>query len=166
MDRMWLNYPAIKLMFCVVGLAVGSAGVRAEESRRTIGDWQVACQNGECRAGQRLANPKEPGSYYGCEIKYVGKDKRLAMNLSFPLGIYLPRGIGVKVGAETRDVPMTVCLPGGCQALVMINESLFAAMKREKSFGVRFYTSANRPNEVTFSLDGFDAAQAALRGSR
>jgi invasion protein IalB len=166
MNRLRTNYRAIRLMFCVVGLTVGSAAVRAEELRRTVGDWQVVCQNGECRAGQRLANPKQPDINYGCELERVGKDNRLAMNLSFPLGIYLPRGIGVKAGAETRDVPMTVCLPGGCQALVMIDEPLLAAMKREKSFEVRFYTSANRPNEVTFSLDGFDAAQAALRESR
>ena len=137
----------------------------AQQMQRSTGDWDVVCSDGKCRAGQLLANPKQPGIAYGSTFELVGKEKQLALQLTFPLGIYLPRGIGLRAGAEKRDVPVTVCLPSGCRALLMLDDKLTAALLKEQSYSVRFYTTEAAPGEVTFSLKGFpEARQAVLSG--
>jgi invasion protein IalB len=144
----------------VIAFLVGTAAAQTDSTAR--GAWQIKCRDNGCVAKQVLANPNKPGILYSSEIAMVDDGQRIAMTLSFPLGIYLPRGIGVKVGDETRDIPMTVCLPAGCQALVVVDDALSAALSAEDSFAVRFYTTSEKPAEVVFSLNGFDAAIESL----
>jgi invasion protein IalB len=72
----------------------------------------------------------------------------------------------VEVGALRRDIPVSVCLPRGCQAILPLDEGLVAALGAGSVYRVRFYTAESTPNEIEFSLQGFDEAYQALSERR
>jgi len=127
-------------------------------------DWQLLCaaDEGDCVLFQALNNPDKPGVIYAVNISMVSDKATPVMQLSFPLGIYLARDIGVSVQALQKDIPMTVCLPSGCKAILPIDDELLRALKLGRSIAVRFYTTSEKPNEIRFSLDDFTAGYEAL----
>lgn len=148
--EMWCGLPL------VLTIMVLATPAMAQDVSKVIGDWQLHCDAGDCRVRQGLASPERPGIVYSSEVKFPADQDQAILTLSFPLGIYLPSGVGLRAGDETYDIPVTVCLPIGCQAIVVLDEALEAAMKEGDSYNVRFYTTKETPNEVRFSLNGFD----------
>lgn len=157
---------AVKKMWLLLAAMIVCLPAVAEEAPKIFGAWQLYCENGQCRIRQGLANPERPGIVYGSEVQYMRGKEGAYLTLSFPLGIYLPPGIGLKVGDLTRDAPMTVCLPIGCQAIIEIDDELASGLQSAKDYQVRFYTTKGSPNEVTYSLTGFVQAHRELAGMR
>jgi invasion protein IalB len=135
-----------------------------QDVTQIMGDWQLHCEAGDCRIRQGLANPDQSGVVYSSDVQFLADKDKVVLSLSFPLGLYLPPGVGLRVGDETRDVPMTVCLPTGCLAIVELDVVLLNALRSEENYIVRFYTASETPNEIKFSLDGFNDAYKDLAG--
>ena len=136
--------------------------VYAEDVDERIGDWQLLCLDSGCRIRQGLSNPQRPDIKFGSEINILESTGQTMLTLSFPLGIYLPSGVGLKVGETTRNIPVVVCLPTGCQAIVIIGSELRAALAESDSYTVRYYATKERPVEIEFSLDGYANAYQQL----
>lgn len=151
----------------VIALLAGlSVAAGAEDSKRTIGDWQLVCEEAACRMRQGLSNPEQPGVVFGSEIHFEAGGSQPVLNLSFPLGIYLPRGIGLQAGDQRRDAPVSVCLPDGCKAIVLIDAELQNAFSREKAYSVRVYIGEEQPVELEFSLAGYRIAYKDMAAAR
>ena len=145
------------------GLALPAA---AEDVKKTLGDWQLVCEDDSCRIRQGLANPEQPGVVYGSELQFAADGSQLVLTLSFPLGIYLPPGIGLSAGEQKREAPVAVCLPEGCKAIILVDDELSVALNGEESYSVRVYITEERPAEVEFSLTGYRFAYDELVRSR
>lgn len=163
-----MNHKNITRRSACTGFLIGgfllafSSIALAQDLARTYGNWKYSCKQGECVIKQGLKDNARPEIIYGSQFQLMREGNNTSMTLLFPLGIYLPPGVGLKVGNEARDVPMAVCLPRGCEALIVPDPALLDALRNEKSFKVRFYTFTNTPAEIEFSLDGFTEAYEAM----
>jgi len=144
-------------------MLVSTAGAWGQNTPKLYGDWTVLCENDVCRAEQHLAAPSNPRIRYSSEVKFVRESGNPVMKLSFPLGVYLARGIGFKAGDQQRDVPFSVCLPVGCHAVVVLTEELLSAMRDQDSYSIRLYVTSAKPAEINYSLDGFAEALEQIR---
>ena len=136
------------------------AGV-AQAKEEVIGDWRLVCDEG-CVLAQGLANPDKPGVVYALQVTKVDGGKQALLQLNFPLGVYLPPGLGFSVANIKRELPMTVCLPVGCRAILGADKELLAALQSADKAMVRFYLSEKNPMEIAFSLKGFSEAYKKL----
>jgi invasion protein IalB len=57
-----------------------------------------------------------------------------------------------------KSIPVTTCVPSGCNALLIMNSELQKEMLDAPVFKIRFFSSNSRENEVIYSLKGFDEA--------
>ncbi len=125
-------------------------------------DWLLKCDK-RCAIQQGLQNPEKPAIQYGIQI--VKNQDQYVAAFNFPLGVYLPRGVGIEAGDQKGEFPFVVCLPGGCQGMLILNDELINAFKMKKDLKVRFYITGDKPNEIRFSLKGFTSALEALDNS-
>jgi invasion protein IalB len=141
-------------------IAVGSSATIAAED---FNDWRYTCEtpDSSCMIGQGLTY-EESGLTYSIQILHPESAGMGVIRLNFPLGIYLPRDVGLAVGKETREVPMLVCLPAGCHAIITIDEELRRSLLAEKDIRLRFYVTSEEPREIKYSLAGFEGAYNRL----
>lgn len=126
-----------------------------------LGDWQLTCEK-KCVLAQGLENPNNPNMLYGIQISKIESSVLPVIQFNFPLGIYLPTGVGIIVGDYKQALPMTVCLPSGCRAITTLNEKLLAAISKNEKINIRFYVSEKKPNEISFSTKGFELGYRKL----
>ena len=144
-------------------LALLAVAFAAQAQQRSFGDWRYDCPQGQsCRIYQSLAEQAEDRAFLTMEV--VRRDQGGAFaSITLPLGIYLPPGVGLRVDQGlTRELPVTVCLPGGCRVVFALDDELLAAMKRGNRLRLRFYQGSDDPMEVALSLRGFTAGHEAL----
>ena len=144
-------------------LAVLAAVAVAQAQQRDYGDWRHDCPQGQaCRIYQALAEQGAERAFLTMEVVRREQGGTYA-SITLPLGIYLPPGIALKVDQGLgRELPVTVCLPGGCKILLTLDDELLQAMKRGQRLRLRFYQASDDPVEVALSLRGFTAGHAAL----
>ena len=135
-----------------LGLLLSAVVAQAKEE--AIGDWRLVCDQA-CVLAQGLANPDKPGVVYALQVSKIESGKQTLLQLNFPLGVYLPPGLGFSVANIKRELPMTVCLPVGCRAILGLDSELLTALKSADKAFVRFYLSEKNPVEIAFSLKGF-----------
>ena len=131
-----------------------------------FGDWTYECGNGGCSIRQGLSNPENPTVVYGIVVSKVQNNPSPIMRLNFPLGVYLPSGIGLAVGDMKLDIPMTVCLPEGCSAIAVVTDELRSRLASEDAIKVRFYLADSNPREISYPLFGFIPAYTELTGNK
>ena len=88
--------------------------------------------------------------------------KAILVQLNFPLGIYLQKPIGLAIGPYRTEVPMTVCLPGGCKAVFEMSDEMRAAILNQLVMHVGFFATDEKPNKITFLLNGLAAGLTEL----
>lgn len=135
----------------------------AQAQQRDYGDWRYDCPQGQaCRIYQSLAEQGAERAFLTMEVVRREQGGTYG-SITLPLGIYLPPGVALRVDQGlTRELPVTVCLPGGCKVLLALDDKLLDAMKRGNRLRLRFYQASEDPVEVGLSLRGFTAGHAAL----
>ncbi|MDZ7752609.1 MAG: invasion associated locus B family protein [Gammaproteobacteria bacterium] len=156
-----MNSALPRLAGTLVATLLAVAMAHAQE--RNYGDWRYDCPQGQnCRIYQSLAERGAERAFVTMEVVRRNQGGAYA-SITLPLGIYLPTGIAVRVDQGlTRELPVTVCLPGGCKVLLPLDDELLDAMERGERLRLRFYQASDDPLEVTLSLRGFTAGHAAL----
>lgn len=147
------------LLFSASAHAQTTAQATQEETEAVslsqYGDWTYGCSGNECSMHQQLGNPEQPDIRYGISISRVKSNPNPVMRLTFPLGIYLPSGIGVEASDLKLDAPISVCLPAGCNAIFVIDEKFRTALIGTARINVRFYVADSNTREISFSQNGF-----------
>lgn len=141
-----------------VGLLT-SAAVHANE--QTFGDWKMQCQP-HCVLTQNLTDTKTPSLRFAVQMAKIAESKSIVVQLNFPLGVYLQRPVGVAIGDYRTEVPMTVCLPSGCKAVFEMSAEMRKALLSQSIMNVGFYATEERPNKLTFLLNGIVEGLAEL----
>lgn len=118
------------------------------------GSWQRSCKEGACILSQGLTNPDKPGIIYSTQFQRINDGKQLVMQLNLPLGIYLPPGLGLEIGSVRKDLPVAVCIPNGCKALLPVDGPLEQQLRSADSLKLRFHVNESTSNELVFPLTG------------
>ncbi len=153
----------MRKLLALVFTGILAASAWSENSGQTYQDWQVICTSGHCKARQTLVSADEKKLAYSSEIANVKASAHPILSVQLPLGVYLPRGLGVSIGERNLEAPFTVCLPQACQALVQLDAALLESLLQEDAFSVRFYTTESAPHSVDFSTAGLASALASMR---
>jgi invasion protein IalB len=125
-------------------------------TRLQSGDWSILCSK-VCKATQLLLS-EDKTLKYSATLSLTDDKTLLQMKLVFPLGIYLPANTALMVNDIEKSIPVTTCVPSGCNALLIMNSELQKEMLDAPVFKIRFFSSNSRENEVIYSLKGFDEA--------
>ncbi len=141
---------------------VASTQVMANDT--TFGDWKMACQP-NCVLTQGLADTANPNIKFAVQMAKVVETKALIVQLNFPLGIYLQQPIGITIDDYHTKVPMTVCLPSGCNAVFELPKAMRQALMKGSMLHVTFYASETKPNKISFLLNGIVAGITALEAA-
>lgn len=147
-----------------------SDAIRAEPKvGDRIGDWVFSCRalsatRTVCALNQTIVESKSKKAVLQLALRKLGKERRLALVVNVPLGVYLATGIGGKVDeGEQFSLVWQSCNSQGCQAALGIDDMLKQAMKAGSKLFIGFKP---RPDAETFtvsaSLKGVTAGLTAL----
>ncbi len=164
------------LLLCAVACAAFVLRVEVARAQPQDGqefqDWTARCE----------ADPQNPAvtRCYIVQAVVVGEHRQRIMLMAvayppgqpsplvtaiLPLGTDLRPGIEVAIDdGEPKRYPFSVCLPDGCQAHILLDETLMAAFKKGVGGSVVFRRPPERrPIKVPFSLKGFTAAVNSIK---
>ena len=83
--------------------------------------------------------------------------------LTVPLGVSVEPGVRVLIGGATWSVPIKVCFPDGCQAVLPLDDEQQKLLAGTPKAEARYFAQGtNEPLAIPISLDGLAAAIDAL----
>ena len=131
--------------------------------RGEYGDWQMSCDTPpgasfeQCAIIQNVMAEDEPNVGLSVIVLRTADREARLLRVLAPLGVLLPNGLGLNVdGQDMGRVAFVRCLPNGCIAEVILDDSLIQTLSDgEEAIFVVFKT----PEEgigIPVSLNGFD----------
>ncbi len=167
--------PILLALMALIGL--GASGLYAQESkpqdgtvRAQHGDWQVICKpppqgakNEICALVQAVT--AEDRDNVGLTV-YFQKFSNGAkvLRIFAPLGILLPRGIGLKIdNQDIGNAPFMRCHSFACYAQVTVDEKLIERMSKGQMAVFIIFQTEEAGIGIPVSLAGFSAALNELK---
>ena len=116
-------------------------GAHAQGTVRSVhGDWQIRCdtppgaQAEQCVLIQSVTAEDRPNIGLTVIILRTADKKSRIMRVIAPPGVLLPSGLGLKVdNAELGRAGFVRCVPNGCVAEVVMDDSLLGKLKTGQS---------------------------------
>ena len=143
---------------CLVPVAALAQGT----VKSVHGDWQVRCdtppgaQTEQCALIQSVTAEDRPNVGLTIIILKTADQKGRLMRVLAPLGVLLPSGLGLKVdGADIGRVGFVRCLPNGCVADVVMDETLTNKLKSGKDAVFIIFQTPEEGIGFPMSLAGF-----------
>lgn len=136
---------------------------------RLIKDWRLICFEFEektvCSVVQNLITEIEDKkeSVMTASIGYAEDVSKYRMNLTVPLGVYIPLGINFKVNDTVIDIPYVRCQKNGCSTEFELEQAFIDILKSNKEALITFYITNKDRVEIPFSLNGIDIALEAAK---
>ncbi len=157
--------------FAVAGAAVtapatppGDGTVKAQH-----GDWQIVCKapppgakNEVCALVQAVT--AEDRNNVGLTVYFQKfSDGTRVLRVFAPLGVLLPRGIGLKIDdQDVGNAPFLRCHSFACYAQVVVEEKLIEQLKTGKTAIFIIFQTEEAGIGIPISLAGFGEALAGL----
>nr|WP_314262303.1 invasion associated locus B family protein [uncultured Devosia sp.] len=165
----------VKRRLAGLGLAIiaatGIAGAAQAQGvvRGEYGDWQMSCDTPpgasteQCAIIQNVTAEDQPNVGLSVIVLRTADREARLLRVLAPLGVLLPNGLGLNVdGEDMGRVAFVRCLPNGCVAEVVLDDSLIDTLSQgENAIFVVFKT----PEEgigIPVSLNGFEEGFAQL----
>ena len=187
-----LRFPILPVLLrlfalCIlfIGADVSGGGARAQGNLKgKFGDWQLRCDTlpakGEDKPGeqcillQSLVDDQSVVEGQKVEINLVvvvlkasdpksGGAKKPVLRVIAPLGILLPRGLGLKVDdAVIGATGFVRCLPNGCVAEVELDDALLDKLRKGKEAMFVIFLPPDEGRGLPLQLEGFEKGFGAL----
>jgi invasion protein IalB len=130
--------------------------------RSTHGDWQIRCdtpagaQAEQCVLMQFVtAEDRDNVGLTVIVLKTADKKARI-MRVLAPLGVLLPSGLGLSIdGAEQGRAGFVRCLPNGCVAEVILEDTLLNKLKSGTTATFIIFQTPEEGIGIPISLAGF-----------
>jgi invasion protein IalB len=154
----------------------GARGAARQQQRRgqlqnvetqQFEDWRVQCgtvpNSGQerCQMSQEVTRSDSDEAVMRMAVGFTPRNDQPAAIFQLPLGIVLPKGIGLRVDkGEPVRFPVQICVQQGCRADLPLKDALLSQLKG----GRTAYVIARTPRaesgtvELPISLMGFTAA--------
>ncbi len=137
-------------------------------AQETEPGWAVNCTSTvtdkglECVLSQMIVT-QEGNVLANVTVRVPADKQNLEAIVRLPLGVFLPAGATLKVD---DNVPLQLnfraCQRNGCYARGPVSAEMLAGLQKSKQLAVSFKNIAEKPIEVSFSLDGFAEAYAKI----
>ena len=172
---------AVPLFLSALALAAGAASAFAGDAntppsepgdgtvKAQHGDWQVVCKappagakNEVCALVQAVT--AEDRNNVGLTVYFQKfSDGTRVLRVFAPLGVLLPRGIGLKIDdKDVGNAPFLRCHSFACYAQVVVEEKLIEQLKTGKTAVFIVFQTEEAGIGIPISLAGFPEALAEL----
>ncbi|WP_026261731.1 invasion associated locus B family protein [Kiloniella laminariae] len=134
------------------------------------GDWAALCKATDaksCYIVQRilLGESDKPVLELAVGRPANSTTEISTMILTLPLGIRLPEGFGLEVGASLkRKYPFERCIKSGCQTEIQLDTELVQNLQGQNEGRVVFLDATKKTIAIPFSLKGFTKAYSKVLG--
>ncbi len=157
-----MHFSRLAILVSVLFLAF-SFPARAQGVVKSVhGDWQIRCdtppgaKNEQCALIQSVTADDRPNVGLTIIILKTADQKGRLMRVLAPLGVLLPKGLGLKVdGTDIGRVGFVRCLPNGCVADVEMDEKLAGQLKGGKDAVFIIFQTPEEGIGIPVSLNGF-----------
>ncbi|MDJ0512229.1 MAG: invasion associated locus B family protein [Methyloceanibacter sp.] len=139
--------------------------------RGTYGAWQLYCRTPpgareeKCAIVQMVTDEERPNVGLNVQLfKSIGADTNM-MRVVAPLGIFLPRGLGMKIdGEDVGNVPYIKCgKTSGCIAEFELQNEVVTKLKSGQSALLIIFPTVEEGIGIPVSLEGFTKAFGTLK---
>ncbi|MFC0283862.1 invasion associated locus B family protein [Camelimonas abortus] len=138
--------------------------------RETFNDWQLRCEKPagaaaeHCALVQNVAAADRPNVTLLVIILDTADGKGRLLRVLAPLGVLLPAGLGLKIDqTDIGRAGFVRCLPTGCVAEVVMDDSLTSRLKEGKVATFVVFQTPEEGIGVPVTLEGLDRGLAALK---
>jgi invasion protein IalB len=154
----------LAILVCALSFATFlPAPARAQGVVKSVhGDWQIRCdtppgaKSEQCALIQSVTADDRPNVGLTIIILKTADQKGRLMRVLAPLGVLLPSGLGLKVdGNDIGRVGFVRCLPNGCVADVVMDETLTGKLKSGKDAVFIIFQTPEEGIGIPVSLNGF-----------
>lgn len=160
------------VLLCGFGLGPVAAQTLPSEGgtvKSQHGDWQVVCRpappgakNEICGVVQRVTAEDHNNIGLGVYFQKFSDGKRV-LRVFAPLGVLLPRGLGLSIDDKTiGPAPFVRCSMFGCYAQIALDDRLLEQLRTGKTAVFIIYQTEEAGIGIPVSLAGFGQAIAAL----
>ena len=129
--------------------------------------WILQCAEGSVSGDEKCnlihqINNKNNQQILKIEVLKAADGDLMLFHL--PLGTYLPAGAVLLVGGSEQKMPITSCMPAGCQANVILDWNLRQKLKREEKATVQLlHINQLQTINIEFSLMGFSKGSKEIK---
>jgi len=157
--RLALGYSA-----AVVALLMGlSGGALAQGAVKSVHrDWQIRCdtppgaKTEQCALIQSVTAEDRANVGLTVIVLKTADQKSKLMRVVAPLGVLLPKGLGLKIdNADIGSAGFVRCLPNGCIAEVVMDDELLKKLRSGKTALFVIYQTPEEGIGFPMSLAGF-----------
>ncbi len=155
----------------VVALFSAAAPAAAQGVVKSVfGEWQIRCdtppgaQSEQCVLLQSVQAEDRPNVGLTVIVLKTSDQKSRLLRVLAPLGVLLPAGLGLKI--DDQDIGragFVRCLPNGCVAEVVMDETLVGRLKTGKLATFIIFQTPEEGIGVPLSLNGFGPGFDALK---
>lgn len=152
----------VAILVCALSFALFSPALAQGVVKSVHGDWQIRCdtppgaKSEQCALIQSVTADDRPNVGLTIIILKTADQKGRLMRVLAPLGVLLPSGLGLKVdGNDIGRVGFVRCLPNGCVADVVMDETLTGKLKSGKDAVFIIFQTPEEGIGIPVSLNGF-----------
>jgi invasion protein IalB len=131
--------------------------------RAQYGDWQMSCDTPpgasteQCAIIQNVMAEDQPNVGLSVIVLRTADREARLLRVLAPLGVLLPNGLGLNVdGKDMGRVAFVRCLPNGCVAEVVLDDSLIDTLSKGKDAIFVVFKTPEEGIGIPVSLNGFN----------
>ena len=168
----WALTSIVVLLWC--GSTSSAQNVTVRDGQK-FGYWVVSCQADTEKGGRRcvliqsvrVIEIERKHQLMSTSVGYFGKDRRLGVFFTLPLGLYLPAGVTFKVDGsdDIKRLPYQLCNRNGCRASFPLDDRWLALFKHGLKGTVTVRTLRDKDLAIPLSLKGFTKGVKAIGAS-
>jgi invasion protein IalB len=156
----------VGLSFCLalacVQLLLSSHALAQGAVKSVHKDWQIRCdtppgaQSEQCALIQSVTAEDRANVGLTVIVLKTADQKSRLMRVVAPLGVLLPSGLGLKIdNADIGRAGFVRCLPNGCIAEVVMDDTLIGKLRNGKSATFIIFQTPEEGIGFPMSLNGF-----------
>ena len=148
---------ALVAVAAAAGASMGQGVVRAQ-----YGDWQMSCDTPpgasfeQCAIIQNVMAEDQPNVGLSVIVLRTADREARLLRVLAPLGVLLPNGLGLNIDGENMgSVAFVRCLPNGCVAEVVLDDSMIEKLSAGTSAIFVVFKTPEEGIGIPVSLNGF-----------
>jgi invasion protein IalB len=154
----------LALSFAALAGLLLAAGPAAAQGvvKQAFGDWQIRCdtppgaKSEQCALVQSVTAEDRPNVGLSIIVLKLADNKNRLLRVLAPLGVLLPAGLGLRIdNAEIGRAGFVRCLPDGCVAEVVMDETLIGKFRTGKAAVFIIFQTPEEGIGIPVSLNGF-----------
>lgn len=168
--RMFVRSMAVVTLVAAAAFAAAPAGLAQGIVKGQFGDWQKSCDTPpgasfeQCAIIQNVTAEDQPNVALSVIVLKTADRKATLLRVLAPLGVLLPNGLGLNVdGTDMGRVAFVRCLPNGCVAEVVMDDSLIKTLSDGKNAIFVVFKTPEEGIGIPVSLNGFAEGLKSLQ---